>query len=159
MSADVQPAGQLTEKEVFERLERLERAVYVPIVSGEAAQWLASVTQAIEQVEETACEYFRIVHTDLFEQIAEVDPEQNARVQSLDQEDDEICEHLRALVDFAKKLQNAGDIVEPDERRIATATKELSDRAVALVMRIRKHETEISTWHVEALVRDRGPVD
>jgi hypothetical protein len=28
-----------------------------------------------------------------------------------------------------------------------------------MVQRIRKHETEISTWHVEAMLRDRGPVD
>jgi hypothetical protein len=91
--------------------------------------------------------------------MAEMDPEQNARVQMLDEEDDLICVDLHALGELADKLQAAGDAVEPDERLISTATRELSDRAVAIVQRMRKHETEISTWHVEALVRDRGPVD
>jgi hypothetical protein len=159
MSTDLHPVSQLTEKDVFERLEQLERTVYVPIVSGEVAQWLDAVAKGIRRVEETTCEYFRVVHTDMFQQMAELDPEQNARVQALDQEDDKICADLHALVELAEKLQGAGDSVGPDERLIATATKELSDRTVAMVQRIRKHETEISTWHMEAMLRDRGPVD
>jgi hypothetical protein len=159
MSTEIHPVQQLTEKDVFERLEQLERSVYVPTVSGEVPQWLETVAEGIRRVEQTACEYFHVVHTDLFRQMAELDPEQNARVQSLDQEDDNICADLHALVELAEKLQGAGDYVEPDERLIATATKELSDRTVAIVQRIRKHETEISTWHVEAMMRDRGPVD
>jgi hypothetical protein len=57
------------------------------------------------------------------------------------------------------KLSGASEHVEPDERKIAGALQELSDRVVALVQRVRKHETEISTWHTEAMLRDRGPVD
>jgi hypothetical protein len=159
MSTELHAVRRLTEKDVFQRLEQLECTVYVPIVSGEVAQWLESVAQGIRDLEEITCEYFRLVHTDLFKQMAEIDPEQNARMQSLDQEDDRICADLHALLELAEKLQGAGDYVEPDERLIATATKELSDRTVAMVQRIRKHETEISTWHVEAMMRDRGPVD
>jgi hypothetical protein len=159
MSSDLDSQAAITEKDVFERLEQLERTVYVPIVPGEVTQWLGAVAEAVKRVEDIACEYFRVVHTDLFEQIADRDPEQNARVQDLDGEDDEICAGLRALVDFADKLHGAGDYVEPDERQIAGATKELSNRAAALVQRIRKHEAEISTWHMEAMLRDRGPVD
>jgi hypothetical protein len=159
MSTDLHPAVRVTEKDVFERLEQLERTVYVPIVSGEVTQWLDAVAKSVKRVEETVCGYFRAVHPALFEQITEYDPEQNSRVQALEGEDDEICACLHALVDFAEKLQGAGEFVEPDERLIANATKELSDRAVGLVLRIRKHETEISTWYVEAMMRDRGPVD
>jgi hypothetical protein len=159
MSTDLHPETRITEKDVFERLAELERAVYVPVVSGEVTQWLDAVAKAIKQVEATACDYFRVVHPELYEQIAEQDPEQNSRVQTLEQEDDEICASLQALVDFAEKLQGVGNCVESDERRLANVTKELSDRAVGLVLRIRKHETEISTWHVEAMMRDRGPVD
>jgi hypothetical protein len=159
MSTEIDTEAHITEKDVFERLEQLERAVNVPIVPGEVTRWLGALTREAKLVEETACEYFRVVHTDLFEQISDHDPEQNARVQQLDGEDDEICASLHALVELAEKLHGAGDHVEPDERQISGATKELSDRAIALVLRIRKHETEISTWHVEAMMRDRGPVD
>jgi hypothetical protein len=149
----------VTEKEVFQRLEQLERTVYVPIVPGEAAQWLETVVKAVKRVEETACEYFRTVHPELFGQIAEHDPEQMARVQSLEQEDEEIGACLHDVAELAEKQRSAANQVEPDERLIAGATEDLSDRAVALVQRIRRHETEISTWHVEALLRDRGAVD
>ncbi len=159
MSTDLHPEMSVTEKDVFERLEQLERTVYVPIVSGEVTQWLDAVGKSIRRVEETVCGYFRAVHPALFEHITEYDPEQNSRVQTLEREDEEICAGLHALVEFSAKLQGAGDCVEPDERLIGNATKELSDRAVGLVLRIRKHETEISTWHMEAMLRDRGPVD
>jgi len=159
MTTDLHSTAHVTEKDVFERLERLERAVYVPMVPGEVAQWLEAVATAANEVEETACEYFRTVHPGIFRQIAEQDPEQNPRVQILEQEDEEICTCLRAFVEFAEKLHGAGAQVELDERLIAGATKELSDRAVAMVQRIRRHETEISTWHVEAMLRDRGAVD
>jgi hypothetical protein len=159
MSAELHPLHPITEKELFERLERLERAVYVPMVSGEVAQWLDAVTKGIRELEEATCDYYRVVHTDVFQQMTELDPEQNALMQVLGEEDDNICEDLHSLAVLAEKLQAAGDQVEPDERLIATATKELSDRTIAIILRIRKHETEISTWHVEAMVRDRGPVD
>ena len=159
MSTDLHSETHITEKDVFEQLEKLERTVYVPIVSGEVTQWLDAVVKAIKSVDETACGYFRAVHPELYEQITEQDPEQNSRVQALEREDDEICASLQALVDFAEKLKGVGKCVEPDERRLANVNKELSDRAVGLVQRIRKHETEISTWHVEAMMRDRGPVD
>jgi hypothetical protein len=159
MTTELQSARQPTEKDVFERLEHLERTVYVPSVSGEVPQWLDAVSKAIHEAADTTCDYYRLVHTDLFKQMTELDPEQNARVQMLDQADDEICAGLHALGEFAEKLRGAGDLVEPDERLISGATQELAQRAVALVLRIRKHETEISTWHVEAMLRDRGPVD
>src|SRR5262245_37399550 len=132
MSTELNTESHITEKDVFERLAKLERAIYVPMVAGEVTEWLGAVSRAAKKVAETTCEYFRVVHTDVFEQIAEHDPEQNARVQELDREDDEICASLHALVDFAEKLHGAGDCVEPDERLIVGAIKELSDRAVAL---------------------------
>jgi hypothetical protein len=149
----------ISEPDVFQQLERLERAVYVPIVSGEAARWLASVTKAAQQVEKTVCEYYQSVHPQLYQQIADHDPEQMPRVQGLEQEDEEICKVLRDVVAFARKLHGASEQIEPDEHLISTATKELSDRLVGIILRIRKHETEVSTWHVEAMLRDRGAAD
>jgi hypothetical protein len=149
----------LTEAYLFERLEALERAVNVPIVSGEVGNWLSSVLSAARDVEETTCGYYSSVHPDLFRQIVENDPGQNSRVQTLEQEDEEICNGLHEVVEFARKLDVAGDAVEPDERLIANATNELSERLISAILRVRKHETQISTWHVEAMLRDRGDVD
>lgn len=159
MATDIDREKHLTEKEVFQQLEHLERAIYVPVVSGEVTQWLTAVSEIAHETADTVCEYFQVVHTELYQQISDLDPEQNARVQALDHQDDEICAGLQALVQFAEKLRGAGDLVEPDERLMTGAIKELSDRAVNLVLQVRKHETEISTWHVEAMLRDRGPVD
>lgn len=159
MSTDLHHLVQVTEKEVFARLEELERAVYVPIVSGEATQWLDAVAQAVKQVEETVCGFYRTAHPELLRQIAEQDPEQAPRVQALEQEDEDICAAVHAVVELAEKLQATSESIEPDERRMAGAAQELSDRSIAQVQRIRKHETVISTWFTEALLRDRGPVD
>jgi hypothetical protein len=156
---NVQANSQLTEKQVFRLLEQLERSVYVPLVSGEAARWLESVTAAAQAAQSTICEYYRQVHSQLFKQMAELDPEQFPRFQKLEEEDEAICASLQETVELATKLNTAADLAELDERLLSKATKELADRVIAVVLRARKHETEISTWHVEALVRDRGAVD
>jgi hypothetical protein len=151
--------SQLTEKDIFRRLEQLERAVNVPLVSGEVDRWLESVTASAQSAEATICEYYREVHPQLFQQIAELDPEQYPRVQKLEEGDEAICTSLRETVDLARKLQSSVSLVEPDERLLSKATKELTDRVIAVVLRTRKHETEISTWHVEAMIRDGGAGD
>jgi hypothetical protein len=89
----------------------------------------------------------------------ELDPEQHPRVQALEQEDGEICASLRDVLDFSNSLRKAGDAVEPDERLLSNAIEELSEKVINIVLRIRKHETQLSTWHLEAMSRDRGTVD
>ena len=109
MSTELEPQTHITEKDVFERLEQLERAVYVPIVPGEVTQWLDALTREAKRVEETACEYFRVVHTELYR--TNLRNRIRSRIRgcsSSDGEDDEICAGLHALVELGRKVARGG---------------------------------------------------
>ena len=127
---------QLTEHDIFRRLEQLERAVNVPTVPGEAAEWLESVAIAGKEVERATSEYYRVVHPELFRRMIELDPEQHPRVQTLEQEDGEIHASMLAVVEFAEKLRNGRRRVEVylvDDQHIGVIPTTLSDDEVPIV--------------------------
>jgi hypothetical protein len=81
------------------------------------------------------------------------------KVEQLQAEDKAILEECDALDQMVARTTSHAPKLEPDEEKARQHTKVLTDAGIALVTRVRKQETALQTWYVEAFNRDRGAVD
>jgi len=140
-------------------LEQLETSAGTPMVSGEMPNWLQEVDEAVTALSPHLDRQIGDVHRAELAQIRREDQEMFRHVDELQAEDQQIVELFRGMQQRLPVLRQLAERVEPDEKRAEGATKEFADSTLQLVMRIRKQETAIRTWLMEAFTRDRGVVD
>jgi hypothetical protein len=95
----------------------------------------------------------------MLKQIAIEDPELLCHTEEMKRADQETLETVDRLRQWIEQLPELAAQVEPDEKRLEEHISSLIHDGLDLVMHIRKQETVLSTWHQEAMFRDRGNVD
>lgn len=145
--------------ELLAALARLETSLETPIVPGELANWCQTARQECEEVDRLLRQQITAVHRDLLQQILREDPGLAARVDELRQADLRLLEQSEAVRASFERLCKAAAGMEPDEARLEGSPQEVVDEGLQFVLAVRKQETALTTWYVEAFERDRGVVD
>jgi hypothetical protein len=142
-----------------EVLIQLETALDTPMVGGELPDWCkAAVTWCKDLVTELD-RTIRKNHAPRFEQIFAEDPELARRVEQMKKVDTELANQASDLQQQLSGLCSAAAALEPDEARVAERVEQTVQFGLQLITAIRRQEVTLTTWHAEALNRDRGVVD
>jgi septal ring factor EnvC (AmiA/AmiB activator) len=142
-----------------EALHAFESASAIPIVEGEMEGWITEVKASFEHLESLLLERTRCVHSDEFAQILRQDPALQPRIEEMHAENDALLEQGARLRERIEALKPAVRRVEPDEKKIEDVVSQFVEDALAFVVRVRKQESAVRTWLVEAYTRDRGVGD
>jgi hypothetical protein len=159
--------GSETNDEAFDELKELlaaiETRLETPVVPGELREWLEYLQRGLDEVALQFAQHMEASHRSQMDEIAQTDPEQLPRVETLRAEDEAIADEIARLAcEFAgagKQVANAEQTPGGDESQVAGHLPRLTARALALIVRIRMQENALQTWYVEAFQRDRGIAD
>ncbi len=148
-----------SEQELLDALTAMETALHTPVISGELKDWVESVRKAFAAATVALRNQFKQRHRQHFADILKEDLEMARQVEKLKQEDQEILEQLtewgRSLDDLAAVAAAAGR----HESKVQEREGQVIKSGQMLIARVRKQETAITTWLIEAFQRDRGTVD
>lgn len=147
------------EKEVSLSLERLETCLETPHVPGELPSWAAAVRKAVADLGPCLKQQISELHHQDFGEISKQDPGLLSRVEQLEAEDAEIADEYQQLTHLVEKIVDSASRIEPDEQRLEPIVEECVERGLSFGLHVRKQETAIKTWLLEAFDRDRGTVD
>jgi hypothetical protein len=148
-----------SEEDLKLALSEFETSLGTPIISGELADWVDAVKKTWNEASAQVHYYLKHLHPRQFEQIGNEDPELLPRVEQLQAEDAAIEGAREKLGATVKRTAEHVPKLEPDEDKAQQHIKKLIDEGLAFIARVRKHETAIQTWYIEAFTRDRGAVD
>lgn len=148
-----------TNTAMIDALARFEVCLETPLVPGELENWAASLRSAYHELVPALNDHLRAVHHPMLKQIAIEDPELLCHTEEMKRADQETLETVDRLRQWIEQLPELAAQVEPDEKRLEEHISSLIHDGLDLVMHIRKQETVLSTWHQEAMFRDRGNVD
>lgn len=140
-------------------LRRLEIALETPVIPGEMADWCMEAVKACREVGGEFDVTVEGRHKGLLQEMMNYDPEQAPRIQQLKETDEELRERTNKFEHRLCKLCNATELAGADEVRVLDQVEETIKIGLELVIDFRKQELAISTWHGEALKRDRGVAD
>ena len=148
-----------TAQEFHDVLEGLESALEAPVVPGEMESWIRTVQEAWEPVADRLHIEMEVHHPEQLDEIAKQDDEMLPQVEKLREEDRLIMEQFEEVGQWLTQLVERAPKLEPHEQRADQAVQQLVDNGIDLVVRIRKQESALKTWFVEAFNRDRGIAD
>ncbi|WP_339907887.1 hypothetical protein [Symmachiella dynata] len=147
------------DNELLEHLESLERSLDVPLVPGEVGQWLETVQSELESTERALRACIDSKHSKEFQQIGNEDPGLFGRVREMQQTDQENLQRSAVLLARLAKLKPLADAVGADEKQLEKPIENVVKHGLEFVTEVRKQETVIDTWLLEAYDRDRGVGD
>ncbi len=140
-------------------LQKFEMALEAPVVPGELVEWTQSAQAALEELAHQERRQLVAVHQQEFAEIAHQDPGMLWRVEQMQDEDAAIGRALQEAQSGLAALNQRAEAVQSDEAAAEPLRREMVDRGLELVIRIRKQEAAAKTWLAESLQRDRGVVD
>jgi transcriptional regulator of aromatic amino acid metabolism len=146
-------------KRLEEALDAVEAALEKPVVPGELQSWLENASAAFSNLEAPLRDRIAETHSKQFTEISEQDTEMLQRVERLREEDVKLLEQYNRL---ARQVAGIDFKLEEDhqtETRLDPIVDRMADHGLKLVIDIRKQESAITTWYVEAFQRDRGIAD
>ncbi|QDT50703.1 hypothetical protein Pan258_47830 [Symmachiella dynata] len=147
------------DNELLEHLESLERSLDVPLVPGELGQWLETVQSQLESTVRVLRTCIESKHSKEFQQIGSEDPGLFGRVREMQQTDQENLQRSAVLLAKLAKLKPLADAVGADEKQLEKPIENVVKHGLEFVTEVRKQETVIDTWLLEAYDRDRGVGD
>jgi Spy/CpxP family protein refolding chaperone len=142
-----------------EALAFFETCLETPVVPGELPQWCESATTACSELKAQLAQETGQTHPKMFTQIREEDPALASRIDAMRQTDEKLHEQAEQVETYLHHLCQLSGEVEPDEAKVEEQVEKAAKKGLSLVIEIRKQETAITTWYMEALERDRGVVD
>jgi hypothetical protein len=140
-------------------LTQFEKAVLSPVVPGELAEWTNAALERTEELQAALAENAISVHHELYETIAEADPEMLSKVEQLQAEDDAILASAGEVLEMAKTMRTVAGSIVPDEERARKLLEGFLAAAAALIIRVKKQELGTEVWLRESQTRDRGVKD
>lgn len=148
-----------TNSALIDALDRFEVCLETPLVPGEMEGWAESLRNAYHELAPVLNAHLRQVHRPMLAQIASEDPELLCHTEEIKHADQVTLETFDRLRQWVEQLPDVVAKIEPNEKRLEEHIGSLIRDGLELVMHIRKQETVLSTWHQEAMFRDRGTVD
>lgn len=147
------------ERDLKAAIEGVETCLLTPLVSGELEAWSQGLQQNWARLMLELERHVLGMHRQQFKNIASQDTGLLNRVAQLASEDSAIMGEAEVLGRLIAKLAIEGDPLEPKEIKAREDVKEVAERGISLLTRIRAQEVAIAVWLSEALNRDDGVGD
>lgn len=140
-------------------LTQLEQDLETPVVPGEAATWLDTVTAHTKSL---AAEFHRAradAYPTMYESTVQADPALERRIEELRADEARLVKELSELESEWTALQQQTEAAEPHEAKREDTFRELTEKALHHIIDMRRYDTSVTTWLMEAYQRDRGVAD
>jgi hypothetical protein len=147
------------EIQLAEQLTALERAAVSPPVPGELGGWIEEILRCALEIEPVLTERREQDYQRLIREMRKIDLELQSHTDFLAAESAALAADEKQILCDAQALLVAHRRDGKDEIHVADAVAALKQQVIAFVLRCRTQEAGLATWHQEALMRDRGPVD
>lgn len=121
--------------------------------------WLQQAKEALLELRPALANVIRNDNLQKLKQIAQADPGLLRRVADMQNQD---RQSLTMEVNLRKELdslQAKAKVLEPNESRLDEKLQWFIDAGLDFIIHVRKQQTAIDTWLMEAIERDRGTVD
>jgi len=158
-TASKQPPGAESPDQLTTVLAELETCLEQPIVPGELSPWANAVSSAYVDAEGPLQEAFETTHPALFDQIRREDEDLYRQVEQMKEEDAKLRTEYATLSRDARRLRVRSDQEDSDESVLSSEVEQSIEKGLAFVIRIRKQQSAINTWLLEAFQRDTGVAD
>ncbi|QDS92827.1 hypothetical protein FF011L_15760 [Roseimaritima multifibrata] len=142
-----------------EKLARYEQRLEIPVVPGELIDWLDAVSRVATDVAVDFRQRLRKAHAELFAVILERDLALAARVEEMKHEGVRLAQQARRIANAFERLAKDCRAEEPDEANLLEEVQRYSAEALSMIIGVRKLDSAVTTWYMEAFDRDRGIVD
>jgi beta-galactosidase/beta-glucuronidase len=140
-------------------LERLERQLQLPRISGELVSWTEGVKDILSHIGEHLQYTLQQDHPKTYGAILKNNTELASKVEQMKSEDAEVHKAYEHLVEEVNDLMGKmGDDVR-DEALFEPKRLRLVETGLAFVLRTRKQRVAVSTWMTESLRRETGTGD
>jgi hypothetical protein len=140
-------------------LTQLETALGTPVLAGELGHWAQAVRKEFDACIRVLGGHFGQVHRRQFADILQQDLEMARQVEQLKEEDQAILKDVEQFGQELDRLAIVAKTVGRHESQAQDHTQAVVQSGLMLVARIRKQETAITTWLMEAFQRDQGTGD
>jgi hypothetical protein len=150
---------QQQEQALRDALSRLETALGTPVISGELTDWVQAVRKDFEAVRGALRAEFHEGHRQQFANIMQQDLELARRVEQLKEEDQTLLLQMAKWGEELDRLASIAAAIGRDENRAGEYTQGVVEAGLMFIAHVRKQETAITTWLMEAFQRDQGTVD
>jgi hypothetical protein len=147
------------EQDLREALGRLETALGTPVLSGELTDWVQSVQRALDGCVRALRGEFDYGHPQQYADILQQDLEIARQVEQLKEEDRAILADVGRFGEELDHLAIVAKAVGRHESQAIEGANQVVQSGLMLVARVRKQQTAITTWLMEAYQRDQGTVD
>lgn len=147
------------ETDLKEAIDRLERALLTPVLSGEVVQWVTTAQEATACLDEVLQPFLNDVLHSEYSEIAKSDNELLSRVEQMVAEERKLLERKENFQRLLQHLAERAPHVHSDEAKVADERLKVEREGVAILTDLKRLQTAASTWLQEAVYRDRGPVD
>ena len=147
------------EQELRDALTALETALGTPAMAGDLGDWVQEVRRAFDAAVAALAVHMRHGHRVQFANIMQQDLELARRVEQLKAEDDAITQRVTELTRDLECLATIAAAVGRHESRAQELADQFVNAALMFIARVRKQETAITCWLLEAFQRDQGPGD
>ncbi|QDU31814.1 hypothetical protein ETAA8_69740 [Anatilimnocola aggregata] len=146
------------EAQLKEVVEKLERSLLTPVISGELVSWVTTVQDGADELDEQIRPFLEVLHAE-YKQIVKADSELMSRVEQLVAEEKKMLLALEAFRCDLHQLAERAPTVFSDEAKVADERKKVEKQGTDILIQIKRQQTAVATWLSEADYRDRGPVD
>lgn len=140
-------------------LAEFEKCLGTPVISGELPSWMQAARQACEKVGAQLQGAAARTHEKLLSEMALEDPDLLPRIDELRATEVELTARQSDLQRHFDQLRDRAEAVEPHEQKLDDQIEQLIEQGLRLVIDVRRHETALTTWYLEAFDRDRGMAD
>ena len=150
---------QQLEQQLRDALTTLETALGTPVMAGELGDWVQQVRKAFDDAIAALNGHLTLGHRVQFANIMQQDLELARRVEQLKAEDGAIARRVTELTRELECLTAVSAAVGRHESRAQELADQFVNAALMFIARVRKQETAITSWLLEAYQRDQGPGD
>ena len=152
-------AANSNSRDLLTALARFETCLETPVIPGELPDWLASAQAHCHHLGDILRRQVSEKHSELLRQIVRQDAELARRVEKLKENDEALLAQQQDCCSMLDQLHVKADQVEPHEAKLHEQLEQVIERSIAFVIEVRKQETALTTWYMEAFDRDRGTAD
>lgn len=142
-----------------EALNRFEKHLELPHVSGELSSWTDEVATLFQQVEQRLREAIEKEHPKNYEAIVKNRVDLNQEVAKMRECDAQLLHTLSELRREQELFQQNRKEEELAEQHFLPNRTRLVDNALAFILEVRKQRSAIATWVSESIQRDNGVGD
>jgi len=140
-------------------LERLERQLELPHISGELNSWAAESLKLLKELDRQVRWAVNSEHPRAFETIVKNQANLLQQVEKMRPEDQQLLEALEPVIRQAEQFALSMNETALAEQQFQPKRERLVNDGLSFILRMRRQQSAVDTWLRESMQRDNGVGD